>query len=123
MTRILAAVLVFATSAVPVLAQDGADMAAEREGVVVAAKVTSSMYIDHLQMGKVNGAWKIINVLWVPNRDRDRRRFRGVSEHADYGLNYLHTNRATRTSNDSPEVSLASQAKRSRRGILQAAGV
>jgi hypothetical protein len=34
-----------------------------------AVKVTSSLYIDHLQLGKVNGQWKIINVLWVPNPD------------------------------------------------------
>ncbi|UCG87180.1 MAG: nuclear transport factor 2 family protein [Gemmatimonadota bacterium] len=34
---------------------------------IAAVKVTSSRYIDHLQMGKVNGEWKIINVLWVPN--------------------------------------------------------
>lgn len=33
-------------------------------------KVTSAMYIDLLQIGKVNGEWKIINVLWVPNPDR-----------------------------------------------------
>ena len=35
-------------------------------------KVTSAMYIDLLQIGKVNGEWKIINVLWVPNPDRPR---------------------------------------------------
>ncbi len=34
---------------------------------IAAVKVTSSRYIDHLQVGKVNGEWKIINVLWVPN--------------------------------------------------------
>ncbi|KPJ93185.1 MAG: hypothetical protein AMS18_05865 [Gemmatimonas sp. SG8_17] len=34
---------------------------------IAAVKVTSSRYIDHLQLGKVNGEWKIINVLWVPN--------------------------------------------------------
>ena len=39
---------------------------------IAAVKVTSSQYIDHLQMGKVNGEWKIINVLWVPNPDRPR---------------------------------------------------
>ena len=41
---------------------------------IAAVKVTSSMYIDHLQMGKVNGAWKIINVLWVPNPEMPRLR-------------------------------------------------
>ncbi len=35
-------------------------------------KVTSAMYIDLLQIAKVNGEWKIINVLWVPNPDRPR---------------------------------------------------
>ena len=35
-------------------------------------KVTSAMYIDLLQIGKVNGEWKIINVLWVPNPARPR---------------------------------------------------
>jgi len=33
-------------------------------------KVTSAMYIDHLQVARVNGEWKIVNVLWVPNPDR-----------------------------------------------------
>ena len=40
---------------------------------IAAVKVTSSRYIDHLQLGKVNGEWKIINVLWVPNPDAPRR--------------------------------------------------
>lgn len=40
---------------------------------IAAVKVTSSRYIDHLQMGKANGEWKIINVLWVPNPDRPRQ--------------------------------------------------
>ena len=40
---------------------------------MAAVKLTSSMYIDHLQLGKVNGEWKIINVLWVPNPDRPQR--------------------------------------------------
>jgi hypothetical protein len=40
---------------------------------IAAVKVKSSRYIDHLQMGKVNGEWKIINVLWVPNPDRPRQ--------------------------------------------------
>ena len=35
-------------------------------------KVTSAMYIDLLQIAKVNGEWKIINVLWVPNPNRPR---------------------------------------------------
>ncbi len=40
---------------------------------IAAAKVTSSRYIDHLQLGKVNGEWKIINVLWVVNPDAQNR--------------------------------------------------
>lgn len=40
---------------------------------IAAVKVTSSQYIDHVQVGKVNGEWKIINVLWVPNPDRPQR--------------------------------------------------
>lgn len=36
---------------------------------IASVKVYSAMYIDYLQVGKVNGAWKIINVLWVPNPD------------------------------------------------------
>ena len=36
---------------------------------IAAVKVTSALYIDHLQLAKVNSAWKIINVLWVPNPD------------------------------------------------------
>jgi hypothetical protein len=34
---------------------------------MAAVKVTSAKYIDHLQIARVNGEWKIINVLWVPN--------------------------------------------------------
>ncbi len=34
---------------------------------MAALKVRSAKYIDHLQMAKVNGSWKIVNVLWVPN--------------------------------------------------------
>ena len=40
---------------------------------IAAVKVTSSRYIDHLQLGKVNGEWKIINVLWVPNPNAARQ--------------------------------------------------
>lgn len=39
---------------------------------MAALKVTSAMFIDHLQIGKVNGYWKIINVLWVPNPNAPR---------------------------------------------------
>ncbi len=41
---------------------------------IASVKVTSSMYIDYVQMGKVNGAWKIINVLWVMNPELPRLR-------------------------------------------------
>lgn len=40
---------------------------------MASVKVTSAMYIDYLQMARVNGAWKIINVLWVPNPDAPGR--------------------------------------------------
>jgi hypothetical protein len=40
---------------------------------IASVKVTSLMYIDHLQVAKVNGAWKIINVLWVPHPDAPQR--------------------------------------------------
>jgi hypothetical protein len=39
---------------------------------MAAVKVTSAMYVDHLQIARVNGDWKIINVLWVPNPDAPR---------------------------------------------------
>lgn len=39
---------------------------------IAAVKVSSAMYIDHLQIARVNGEWKIINVLWVPNPDAPR---------------------------------------------------
>jgi hypothetical protein len=39
---------------------------------IASAKVTSAMYIDHIQVAEVNGEWKIINVLWVQNPDRPR---------------------------------------------------
>jgi hypothetical protein len=39
---------------------------------IAEAKITSSRYIDHLQLAKVNGEWKIINVLWVPNPNAAR---------------------------------------------------
>jgi hypothetical protein len=43
------------------------------DGDIACAKLTSPMYNDYLQMVKIDGAWKIINVLWtqgpeVPNR-------------------------------------------------------
>jgi hypothetical protein len=36
-------------------------------GALAAAKVVSATYIDHLQLANIDGAWKIVNVLWVPN--------------------------------------------------------
>ena len=39
---------------------------------IALVKVASAMYIDLLQIGKVNGEWKIINVLWVPNPENVR---------------------------------------------------
>jgi hypothetical protein len=40
---------------------------------MAALKVTSAMYVDHLQIAKVNGEWKIVNVLWVPNPEAPPR--------------------------------------------------
>jgi hypothetical protein len=34
---------------------------------LAAAKVLSARYFDFLQMAKIEGQWKIINVLWVMN--------------------------------------------------------
>ncbi|KPK05762.1 MAG: hypothetical protein AMS20_05815 [Gemmatimonas sp. SG8_28] len=34
---------------------------------LAAVKVYSVRYIDHLQLAKTNGEWKIVNVLWVMN--------------------------------------------------------
>jgi hypothetical protein len=39
---------------------------------MASVKVESAMYIDYLQVAKVNGEWKIINVLWVPNPEARR---------------------------------------------------
>lgn len=39
---------------------------------MASVKVASAMYIDYLQVARVNGEWKIINVLWVPNPDARR---------------------------------------------------
>jgi len=35
---------------------------------IAIVEVTSSEYVDYLQLGNVNGQWKIINVLWQMNR-------------------------------------------------------
>ncbi len=36
---------------------------------ITMVKVLSAMYYDYLQMAKVDGKWKIINVLWIMNPD------------------------------------------------------
>jgi hypothetical protein len=43
---------------------------------IAAVKVLSAMYYDYLQMAKIEGKWKIINVLWVmnPNLPRPKRK-------------------------------------------------
>ncbi len=33
------------------------------------AKATATHYIDYLKVGKIDGEWKLINVLWVPDPD------------------------------------------------------
>lgn len=40
---------------------------------VACAKMTSSQFNDYLQMIKVDGQWKIINVLWTPGPDSQIR--------------------------------------------------
>ena len=35
---------------------------------IAVVEVISSQYVDYLQLGKVNGQWKIINVLWQMNK-------------------------------------------------------
>jgi len=42
-------------------------------GDVACAKVTSAMFNDFLTMIKVDGQWKIVNVLWVPGPDTPNR--------------------------------------------------
>jgi len=42
-------------------------------GDVALAKVTSAMFNDLLTLIKVDGAWKIANVLWVPGADAPNR--------------------------------------------------
>lgn len=37
-----------------------------REGIA-SAKVISSKFYDYLQLGKIDGKWTILNVLWTPN--------------------------------------------------------
>jgi len=34
-------------------------------GNIAAAKIISDQFIDYLHLGKVNGEWRIINVLWA----------------------------------------------------------
>lgn len=42
-------------------------------GDIALAKVTSAMFNDFLVMVKVDGAWKIVSVLWVPGPDTPNR--------------------------------------------------
>jgi hypothetical protein len=42
-------------------------------GDIACAKITSALYNDFLQMVKVDGQWKIVNVLWVPGPDAQNR--------------------------------------------------
>jgi len=42
-------------------------------GDIACAKITSARYNDFLQMVKVDGQWKIVNVLWVPGPDQPNR--------------------------------------------------
>lgn len=40
---------------------------------IACAKITSARYNDFLQMVKIDGQWKIVNVLWVPGPDQPNR--------------------------------------------------
>jgi len=42
-------------------------------GDIALAKVTSAMFNDFLAMVKVDGTWKIVNVIWVPGPDAPNR--------------------------------------------------
>jgi len=42
-------------------------------GDIACAKITSARYNDFLQMVKIDGQWKIVNVLWVPGPDTPNR--------------------------------------------------
>jgi len=42
-------------------------------GDIACAKIMSALYNDFLQMVKVDGQWKIVNVLWVPGPDQPNR--------------------------------------------------
>lgn len=42
-------------------------------GDVALAKVTSAMFNDFLTMVKIDGQWRIVNVLWVPGPDAPNR--------------------------------------------------
>jgi CubicO group peptidase (beta-lactamase class C family) len=37
---------------------------------MAAVRVTSSQYVDHLLLSLVDGEWKIMNVIWIPNVER-----------------------------------------------------
>ncbi len=39
---------------------------------IAMVEVLSSMYYDYLQLARINGAWKIVNVLWKMNPDAPR---------------------------------------------------
>lgn len=34
---------------------------------LASVSITSSQFIDHVHLAKLNGDWKVVNVLWVPN--------------------------------------------------------
>ena len=39
------------------------------EDNIALVEVVSSMFYDYIQLVRINGGWKIINVLWVMNPD------------------------------------------------------
>jgi len=37
---------------------------------VATAKTVSTQYIDYLHLARIDGQWKIVNVLWRPRQTR-----------------------------------------------------
>lgn len=44
------------------------------DGDIGFAKITTAMFNDYLQMVKINGQWKVINVLWTDGEDSPRKK-------------------------------------------------
>ncbi len=40
---------------------------------IAMVEALSAMFYDYLQLARINGEWKIVNVLWVMNPDAPKR--------------------------------------------------